>query len=104
MIAEILGPSGRIHYRRPPDHPLCDEARQAPGYTVRLVETETVESPCEDDKQGAEGMKRFTFKLKGFRDRGVAFAETRAKARYKLWLRYADPYPCSFREFMAKVT
>ncbi len=49
-------------------------------------------------------MKRFTFKLKGFRDRGVAFAETRAKARYELWLEYVDAYPCTFREFMAKVT
>jgi hypothetical protein len=45
VIAEILGPDGRIHYRRPPDDPLVDEARATPGYSVRMVETETVESP-----------------------------------------------------------
>ena len=43
MIAEIIGPSGRIHYRRPPGDALVDEALRTPGYTVRLVETETQE-------------------------------------------------------------
>lgn len=43
MIAEILGPSGRIHYRRPVDDPMVDEARRTPGYTVRFVEDETIE-------------------------------------------------------------
>lgn len=43
MIAEIIGPSGRVHYRRPADDPLVDEARAMPGYSVRLVEVETVE-------------------------------------------------------------
>lgn len=47
MIAEIIGPSGRIHYRRPPDDPLVDEARATPGYSVRLVEVETVEPIAE---------------------------------------------------------
>lgn len=43
MIAEILGPSGRVHYRRPPNHPLVHEALNTPGYSVRLVESETWE-------------------------------------------------------------
>lgn len=47
MIAEIIGPSGRVHYRRPPDDPLVDEARRTPGYSVRLVERETIERPRE---------------------------------------------------------
>lgn len=38
MIAEIVGPSGRVHYRRPPDDPLVEEARNTPGYSVRLVD------------------------------------------------------------------
>jgi hypothetical protein len=48
MIAEIVGPDGRVHYRRPPDHPMLDEARATPGYSVRLVETETQEPPISD--------------------------------------------------------
>lgn len=51
MIAEIIGPSGRIHYRRPPNDPLVDEARSTPGYSVRLVEVETVE-PIGDPSNG----------------------------------------------------
>lgn len=47
MIAEIIGPNGRVHYRRPPDDPLVDEARQTPGYSVRLVERETIEASYE---------------------------------------------------------
>lgn len=43
LIAEIVGPSGRVHYRRPPDDPLVEQARHTPGYTVRLVEKETIE-------------------------------------------------------------
>jgi hypothetical protein len=43
MMAEILGPSGRVHYRRPPDDPLVQEALRTPGYSVRLVESETQE-------------------------------------------------------------
>lgn len=39
MIAEIIGPSGKVHYRRPENDPLVDEARKTPGYSVRLVET-----------------------------------------------------------------
>lgn len=36
-IAEIIGPSGRVHYRRPVDDPLVEEAKKTPGYSVRLV-------------------------------------------------------------------
>lgn len=42
-LAEIVGPSGRVHYRRPADDPLVLEAYDAPGYSVRYVDTETVE-------------------------------------------------------------
>lgn len=49
LIAEIVGPSGRVHYRRPAGDPLVDEAQRTPGYTVRLVERETVEPPRERD-------------------------------------------------------
>lgn len=45
MIAEIIGPSGRVHYRRPPDDKLVKEALQTPGYSVRFVPHETVELP-----------------------------------------------------------
>ncbi len=51
MIAEIIGPSGRIHYRRPPGDPLVEEARNTPGYSVRLVERETIEPPCEREER-----------------------------------------------------
>ena len=37
-IAEIIGPSGLVHYRRPPNDPMVQEARETPGYSVRLVE------------------------------------------------------------------
>lgn len=37
MIAEIIGPSGKVHYRRPDGDPMIDEARQTPGYSVRFV-------------------------------------------------------------------
>lgn len=47
MIAEIVGPSGRVHYRRPHDDPMVEEAKRTPGYSVRLVERETVEPPYE---------------------------------------------------------
>jgi hypothetical protein len=43
MIAEIYGPSGRIHYRRPPGDALVDEALRTPGYAVAYVEIETRE-------------------------------------------------------------
>lgn len=45
MIAEIIGPSGRVHYRRPTDDPMVAEARQTPGYSVRIVCAEDDE-PC----------------------------------------------------------
>ena len=37
MIAEILGPDGKVHYRRPENDPMVEEARRTPGYSVRLV-------------------------------------------------------------------
>ena len=51
MIAEILGPTGRVHYRRPVDDPLVEDAKKRPGYSVRFVEQETVDPPhdYEDD-------------------------------------------------------
>lgn len=36
-LAEIIGPSGRVHYRRPLGDPLIDEAKQTLGYSVRIV-------------------------------------------------------------------
>jgi hypothetical protein len=43
MIAEIVGPDGRVHYRRPPDDPMVEQAKRLAGYSVRLVESETPE-------------------------------------------------------------
>ena len=45
MLAEIYGPSGRIHYRCPVGDPLVSEAMTTPGYAVVYVERETVEKP-----------------------------------------------------------
>lgn len=58
LIAEIVGPSGRVHCRRPPDDPLVEQARSTPGYTVRLVERETIETPeyqIDDEAEAAIG-------------------------------------------------
>ena len=46
MIAEIVGPDGRVHYRRPADDAMIDEARQTAGYSVRFVENETLDPPA----------------------------------------------------------
>lgn len=54
MIAEILGPSGRVHYRRPPGDPMVEEARNTPGYSVRMVENETREAPEAQQGMGGE--------------------------------------------------
>lgn len=43
LIAEIVGPSGRVHYRRPVGDSLIGEALRTPGYRVRYVTSETVE-------------------------------------------------------------
>lgn len=43
LIAEIIGPSGRVHYRRPVGDPLVAEAERTPGYRVRYVTKETIE-------------------------------------------------------------
>jgi len=37
MIAEIVGPTGRVHYRRPLGDKLIAEAEATPGYSVRVV-------------------------------------------------------------------
>lgn len=34
-MVEIIGPDGKVHYRRPVDHPDVREAQSTPGYTVR---------------------------------------------------------------------
>lgn len=49
MIAEIIGPDGRVHYRRPYGDPMVDEALKTPGYSVRIVDVETVEPPKSDE-------------------------------------------------------
>jgi hypothetical protein len=43
VIAEIYGPKGRIHYRRPVGDPLIKEAMITPGYAVLYVTRETQE-------------------------------------------------------------
>ncbi len=45
-------------------------------------------------------MKRHFFRLRGFPGDHEQLGETRSKARYALWRRYSEAYPCSFREFM----
>jgi hypothetical protein len=40
--AEIVGPDGKVHYRRPPSHADVAEAERTPGYSVRLVEAHHV--------------------------------------------------------------
>lgn len=37
-VAEIIGPSGTVHYRRPADDPMVEEARRTEGYSVRILE------------------------------------------------------------------
>jgi hypothetical protein len=32
---EIIGPDGKVHYRRPAGHPDIEEAKRTPGYSVR---------------------------------------------------------------------
>lgn len=50
-------------------------------------------------------MKRYTFKIKGWwPDRVEQCGETRSKARYMLWLRFSEAYPCTFSEFMRRCT
>lgn len=34
---EIVGPNGKVHYRRPAGHPLVESARGVKGYTFRPV-------------------------------------------------------------------
>jgi hypothetical protein len=46
-FAEIIGPDGRVHHRVPMGDPLVHYARRAraDGYSVRYVESETIEPP-----------------------------------------------------------
>ena len=48
-------------------------------------------------------MNRYTFKVRGF-DRVEQLGETRSKARYKLFLRFSEAYPCTFAEFQKMCT
>lgn len=34
-LFEILGTDGKVHYRRPAGHPMIEEAKRTPGYSVR---------------------------------------------------------------------
>jgi hypothetical protein len=43
LMAEIIGPDGRIHCRRPIDHIDVTEALVTPGYRVELVEASVFE-------------------------------------------------------------
>jgi len=43
MIAEIVGPDGKVHYRRSADDKLVEEARKTPGYSVRFIREEDCE-------------------------------------------------------------
>lgn len=46
-LAEIVGPSGRVHYRRPRGDALIEQAERTPGYSVRFVWAETIERQME---------------------------------------------------------
>lgn len=37
IVVEIIGPSGEVHYRRPPGDPLIEEARGRPGYAIKEI-------------------------------------------------------------------
>lgn len=37
FVVEIIGPDGKVHYRRPPCHADVTEAMRTPGYAVRVV-------------------------------------------------------------------
>jgi len=52
-LAEIIGPSGRVHYRRPIDHKMVAEAKTTPGYSVRIVDAPDdliIELTCDSPK------------------------------------------------------
>jgi hypothetical protein len=51
-MAEIVGPDGRVRYRRPIDHIDVTEALVTPGYSVRLVEADTHERKSDGDGDG----------------------------------------------------
>jgi hypothetical protein len=36
-VVEIVNPSGVVSYRRPEGHPDIEEAKRAPGYTLRFA-------------------------------------------------------------------
>lgn len=49
-------------------------------------------------------MNRYTFQIKGWPDRSEQLGETRSKARYALWLRFSEAYPCAFSDFIKRCT
>ncbi|WP_341893792.1 hypothetical protein [Ferrovibrio terrae] len=86
-IAEIVGPSGRTHYRRPPGDPLVAEAERTNGYSVRYVDQET-----ED--------RTFIVSVDGYADSEFR-AISRDKARAKAWRALNEATGCSFKRFLA---
>lgn len=48
-------------------------------------------------------MKRYHFKLKGWQEDFYEWGRTRSEARYNLWLRYSDPWPCTFGQFVKEI-
>lgn len=49
-------------------------------------------------------MKWFSFQIAGWPNRSEIRAETRSKARYKLWRHFSEVYPCTFGEFQRRCT
>lgn len=47
----------------------------------------------------ARAWRHFEIKVDGFDDPAIFVAPTRAKARYAAFLRFSDPWPCTFAEF-----
>src|SRR5690348_11217643 len=52
--AQIIGPDGKVHYRRPEGDPMCDEATRTPGYSVRLIDAEDVKDVRPNQNHAAE--------------------------------------------------
>lgn len=55
MIAEIVGPSGQVHYRRPLGDKLIAEAEATPGYSVRIVPEDSHALPHGFRVRGSKG-------------------------------------------------
>jgi hypothetical protein len=86
-IAEIVGPDGRTHYRRPPNDPLVAEAQRTQGYSVRFVDKETQD-------------RTYIISVDGYMDSEFQ-AQTRDKARAKAWRALNDATGCSFKRFLS---